>query len=391
MHNDGVESPDPLLIKLNIKNRFSAQLTYLFKAAAEKKGLHHLVESYQDQTFEQEWDGNGAEGEEEQGEENVLQDDGTYAEESTLNKATTNEFTEEAANGPATEAPEETADHLEESTTTAPEPSHDATQQIETLLQDSNDQHTTDYEYEDEVQQEFAGDVEQGEGSSPGSSTVQGETQPQQPRGYTPSADEEEWLIDYSDEDDYDASSETIQVQPDTTEEPAVSAEDYDTAGVDQEAEEAYDNSGEHQTESYDDSAYDADTFNQEFEAYNEYGVDLEYHEETQEDGHDLEQAHQDWVASEDTRPHIEDAPAQSSGTFEVPDASEEDEDEITFNDDELTAGDEETQEAPVQEHSPNSPLGKRSREEDGDDVFDGSDQGASKRVQACPLVDELI
>jgi hypothetical protein len=391
MHNDGVGTPEPLLMQLNIRDRFSAQLTNLFKAASEKKGFVQLA---LDSEAQQEHDRNEEEEEEQDG-DFVLQEDGSQVEASTLDKAT--------SKGPE----DETADAGEDVATLLPESipgtSNDATEQNKLQAQDRHDQEAIGHEHgdhvgegsraeserEEQLQQEFTENAEQGDGSSSGSSTVQGEIQPTPSRGYTPSIDEEEWLIDHSDEEsDYDASSETVQVGHETTEtqpqpvaEPSNSGEVLDDSRVGQEVDEAYDFNGDQRTESYDDSAYGAHTFDQEFDAYDEYGVDLDNHDEAQDEDYQHDEDHQDWT-QDDFQPDADGVPIESTGTFQVPDASEGDEDEITFNDDDFTVDDAETQDATAQEHSPNSPLGKRSREDDGDDLLDGSDQGSSKRVR---------
>jgi hypothetical protein len=398
MHNDGVDNPAALYIELRIKNRFSAQLTNLFKTASEKQVLPGLRTLYQGQ-IEDEQELAQQEGNEEGQNEgtNVPEHDVTYVEESSLHNTTTHEDIPEDLEQSGVEIVGEGSIQFQEQSlehsydeTRDTEPQREEVNEQEEITYDDQEKHHEQSQVEEEnaseLQPEFAEDVEQGEGSSSGSSTVQGETDNQTARGYTSPVDEEELLINYSDEEtDHDATFDTVLVNDGLADEQTVpdakQQEDSELDATVQVAEDTFDFGGEQQHASFDDSTFDADTFNQEF---TNYGVDFEYNGGTQDQTFNHDQAHQDWP-QEDAPPPVGSALMTASGTFQVPSASEDDEDEITFDEDELTVDDVETQDAAVEEQAPHSPLGKRSREEDGEDALDGSDQGSPKRARLSP------
>lgn len=431
MQNDGVENPAPLSIYLTTRTRFSTQLTDLIKAAGEQKGLSQL-DLFTDQSLEDDeeagrWD------EDENTKQDVNDDiaglnDETIAKED--NEAIETDLQESRIDDAQPVAVEQTesAEQADESAqvnqyaadavTLDEESVSGVTGQIDASAvgpelhlseetggrQLDEDTETYGEEYangevtngnEDGGEQlEYAEEAEQGEGGSSGSSTVQGEIHPDQTRGYHSPFDDEESLIDYSDNEDVysDPSSNTAQGhdiaddQASTNKTAQNGPENGDEASGHTDPawmqQDAYAEFTEHQDNGFADATYD-DAGKPERDEDDAGEVDLEQADQSHnQEKADHEQADESWDLDGDDLEANEPA-AASNGTFQVPDEPYEDEDEITYDeDDDLTIANEQVNDA-TEEQSPKSPLGKRSRDDDdGDDWLDGSDQGVYKRIR---------
>ena len=409
-HNDGTEDVPPFTMDLYAKDRLSSRLTQLFQAASEKTGLSYLFHDDSEQGVEQGGEyqpGEGYyEGREEQGQGTfeTLPVDEPVLKEGVDEEATSASRPEVVAN----EQKEEETAVVEETQHQFDDALHeDDSYQQHDFYEEGGTDHTReepeqDYgqneEAEEDVYPDFVGRTEEGGGGSSGSSTVQGETQPEPSRGYPPPDDDDEWLIDYSEEENnFDAleNADRPEQRAEYGEEEIVEeTQVYDTAdtAAEQTNKGEYDAGEEQPAESYDENSFpEADTFNQEFDPNADHYEEVEVQEEYEDDQEQIDQTdgQNDWDYDDAQYAQVDAATTQESGTgtFQVPSSTEdnEDEDEITFNDDEFTVNDEHTQDAAVQDHTTDSPLGKRGRDEEDNGAVDGSDQGSSKRVRLSP------
>ena len=399
---------------LYTKDRLSAQLSSLFQAATEKTGLSYLFPEASEegeQSYQEEDDGRENQPDQQEhtfdGEhtevvvpQHEANEEDTYEQEpDTAVQEQDQVFAAEGDNTAFTEALDvfdssadlENGDlgHQEEAVDFSLEPEQEQEQEQEP------DQDEGAPQAVEEAEQDFVHVDEERDGGSSGSSTVQGETQPEPARGYTPSLeDKDEWLIDYDDEDDEDeASLETAEVTHEQSlgEDETEIVEETQIESLGEAAEheghgQAHITGEEQLAESFDEHAFDeTDTFNQAFDEHADYH-DQDYHEEGQE-GIEQAENQDDWTYEDDTQyAQIDAAPTQESGTFQVPSSTEADEDEIDFDDDEFTADNAQTGDAAaVQDRAIESPLGKRGRDEEDDGAHDGSDQGSSKRLRLSP------
>ncbi|KIW04892.1 hypothetical protein, variant 1 [Verruconis gallopava] len=405
MRNAGFEDPPPLYVEMNVKDRLSAQLSSLFKAASEKKGLYDLP-FYQDETLKQSPRSSGEEGEggedgeeeeeeveegeeegegegeeEEELEDGVVEGGDDYAEEAGLEDANKEEKSgdyerEDQERVEDDDAEAQTANLKTEASAHDPQnferrskDRRSASDAENGSKNEGEDWNEDRQEHQNEPSQLVAA-PDEGDESSSGSSTLQ-EAQLTAPKDYDDETSEAVQI------DDVPANNQA------TSDEGQYGAQYYDSANSGPNAQESFGTSHEQHTDSFDNHTLDTDTFDQEYDDYNEYGAEGEYIEGAPSD----EKSHgadEKWV-QDDCQPEGADIATARSGTFEVPDESEEgDEDEITY-DDEFAAENEETQEATTQEASETSPHGKRSREEDEDGLLDGSDQGSPKRARVSP------
>jgi hypothetical protein len=424
---DGVEHPEPFFISLIKKSRWSSRLSALYVAADESKGLSAMqIEPYAE-------DYTGAKDDYE--DENSEEEDVTPAQSSTESRleggmtegqnsavATTTTITTTTDTEPAEdeihplnddsanadELTEEGKDENEENDMPAPAEND----QFDFVEQDSIETVPEALAEDDSLDQ--IGGVENGDDESSGSSTVQGENDPPQSSQYSSSDDfdddDDGWLME--DEDTVHDGTPEHQLHSLLGEEALtksasdINAEKEASALVDDGEWREVDEQT-HQDESYPDSYNDDGQFeNPEAAAQNQDQVGNE--DVQHDDDRGLEEvphldeaseqiAENEWATFDDEldfdlggeEQHVDDAtpPAPehpaSSGTFRVPDdsAEEEDEDSITYDDDELDLPAQPKPDAVQARSTSQSPLGKRSRDDGEDGGDDGSDQGKFKRV----------
>ncbi|KAF2423808.1 hypothetical protein EJ08DRAFT_700922 [Tothia fuscella] len=435
-HLDGVESPEPLLIYLTTKTRFSAQLEALFRAESEGKGLSELQlgtaysddlppvdgQAYinanveDDQTFET---------------KEVLPTGGPdVTETKTANSSelqTTNDAklpTGQAS--PLAVSGQEPDQHEGEFDLEEYHEGHNANAEgsiVETTGSDGDNVTVPEADtipYEDatgaeqpEDEQEAVpeesganqtGSVDGGDVASSGSSTVKGESATlqlgQSPNPKYPFDDWSRLIMDEDPNDDLplslpavpESSSQKPQIDQSEDTAPTHDLENSSQTAVEETVNDHVDHQSDPTADAaaqkdYEDPAYDLDAANQE---WNPDDYEGDYHaEDDTYDGLDYEEEADNsildelWVdPDQQPEPHLEDTyedqpvPMTPGGLHQI---LEEDEDSITYDDD---LEETEAQEIDAAQARPtNSPLGKRSREEDteggGDDA---ENQGSSKR-----------
>lgn len=400
--NEGVQNVPALKMELYHEERLSAQLTSLFKHASEKRGLYSLP-SYHDRIDEEQEttsgdieDGGTEESDDEETEipETQPEDDIYDADVKTERESEGTSLGEK--NATALENAEDEQLQAEGHATIATYAAQSRAEHSETLGKDLvEDEVIYEEEYQEEgaeLQEEGAqttqadqkedqavlDDVEQGDGASSGSSTIQGENQAD------PAHD------DVNDSFRTARAPTEDDAEGDEPETQQAEATEFDDHGEGYSVEESYDYGQGETADAHDETTFDADNFNQAFDATTDYTGEeafgeQEYHEDNLENGgNSFEQPNaQDWTY-DDTQVDTTANDTQASGTFKVPSSTEdnEEEDEISFDDDDFTADGVPTGDAAEQEPVNDSPRSKRARDEDDDDLKDGSDQ-ESKRLKA--------
>jgi hypothetical protein len=432
---DGVNHPEPFFISLTKKFRWSSRLSALYLAAAESKGLSAV----QAEPYPEDY----AEAEDEYKDEHSEQDESAPAQSSTESESEV--VTEEMNGGQETVAittaittDTEPADgeiyttnddsaNVDEVATEGKDsiyetegndvPAQAENDQLEVL--ENNIEAEPDAEFEALAEDDSLnpiGGVENGDDESSGSSTVQGENDPPQSSQYSSSDDfdddDDSWLMDNEDTV-HEGSPEHLPLTSALDDEtfqktvPNANAEDQASALADDGEWPEMDEQA-HQDGSYLDNSYNEDSNFEDPEAtaqdWDQVGQeDIHHyddgdHEEVQQLDETSEQvAESEWATFDDEldfdvgaeEQHLEEVNVPipefptSSGTFRVPDdsAGEEDEDSITYDDDELDLPTQPKHDTVQARSTSQSPLGKRNRDDSENGGDDGSDQGKFKRV----------
>lgn len=424
---DGIDHPEPFSIILAKKPRWTSRLSTLYLAAAESKGLSAVqadqyLEDYAE--ADDDYEDNGLD-EYEDGPAQTSTDSKFEEDENVPAQSSTEsifEDVEEDTSGETTEAQDTDATAI-----TDTEPAHDTTkpsedratdeaaedhvpetEEIDTVAQAENDQlevvEQDNLEAEPEAELEVSagddsldqtGGNENGDNESSGSSTAQGENDQPPSSQYSHRDDfddDDSWLMD--DEDTVHeglpehlppASGLEETNYPDSFSD--VNAEDQATALVDDGEWPEVDEEAQ-LDDSYSHDAYDQERRYEDAEVAAQ-GWDQVDHVVEQEEVHSLAEtseqvADSKWATFDEEldfdvgaeEQHAEEAAVSvpenhtSSGTFRVPDdsAGEEDEDSITYDDDELDLPPQSKPETVHARSSSQSPLGKRSRDDDDSD-----------------------
>lgn len=425
---DGIGHPEPFSIILAKKPRWTSRLSTLYLAAAESKGLSAVqADQYLEDYAEADdnYEDNGLD-EYEDGPAQTSTDSKFEEDENVTAQSSTEsmyEDVEEETNGETTEAQDTAATAI-----TDTEPAHDTTkpsedratdeaatdnvpetEEIDTVAQAENDQlevvEQDKLEAEPEAELEASagddsldqtGGNENGENESSGSSTVQGENDQPPSSQYShwdDFEDDDSWLMD--DEDTvHEGSPEHLPLAsgleetnfPDSFSD--VNAEDQATALIDNGEWPEVDEEA-HLDESYPDDAYDQECRDEDPGAAAAQGWDQVDHVVEHEEVHNLAETSEqvtdsEWATFDEEldfddgadEQHAEEVAVSvpenhtSSGTFRVPDdsAGEEDEDSITYDDDELDLPPQSKPKTVQARSSSQSPLGKRSRGDDDSD-----------------------
>jgi hypothetical protein len=453
MHLDGVETPEPLHLYLTTKTRFSAQLAALFQAESEGKGLSELQlrgspshssgnvdeELYNDADLE---DAPEAEMREQllEEQESTEMKKADSSEQQATNTDQVPESAEASLDVPTSEPEaageseisleayqeEGQIEETEDQSLELQEHFDDNTQNLEenvddTLYQEAEEpQDEVDAALEESVVDQTV-DLEEGDVGSSGSSTVQGENDAF-PTGQSLSAfNPDDWLTMF--EEASNDSIPTLQTIPEVTDpeenapqsgdDPSAHAKDGSSStalgDTSHDLVEHVDDqtAGEQTHDEYEEHAFNLEAVNQEWnpdeyeEEYNAEDADydaLEYHEG------DTSVTEGSWAVldNQNSATYTDNygnplspskLPTTPGGLDQIPE-EDEDEDSITYDDDldeEQPVVSSESQIDASQARPTNSPLGKRSREENAEGGGDeGSDQGSYKRFRLAGMITDL-
>jgi len=443
---DGIEHPEPFFISLTKKSRFSSRLTALYLAASESKGLSEVhAEPYPEEFLEPEED-DQEDDRHERLEEEAAKEQSNFEAEPVKPLDREGESTEEEQAGASKTTDQETidddVDEIYEEEPDVNDPSQEETDALrenketdqfaqeqlgESQIQKNEHEQSNESKSKAEVKagtETLGGNdsldqtdgAENGDDESSGSSTVQGENDPLQSRQYSFADDsvDDTWLTDDEDtanerspeylppiselaeeklsQSSFDANVQHHEVAAsENTEwqEPADHIENPESNPEEQdlENEEDYLLNSEAVAQvwgqpSHEDHEHSRDQGREEAPQPNEnseHAAENEWNTFDEELDFDIggEQPDEQTVVAPET-----DGPT-SSGTFRVPeDSAEDDEDSITYDDDQLDFSPQPETDTAQARPTSHSPLGKRSRGDDEDDGEVDSDQGEYKRVR---------